>query len=113
MWIWIRSRIRNTASDQWIRIREVQNHADIFVCVGTKLLDYVALPGARLVVEWVWSHPAALHQRGFTARPQIWPGLARQAPTLFLPVYNIKMADRFSMVTYFPMLRIPDPDPTF
>jgi hypothetical protein len=86
-----------------IRIPTIVSFNIFFLCVGTKLLDYVALPGARLVVEWVWSHPAALQQRGFTARPQIWPGLARQAPTLFLPVYNIKMADRFSMVTYFPM----------
>jgi len=44
---------------------------------GPQLLDYFALPCARLLLEWVTSHPAVLRERGFTTRPQIWPGLAR------------------------------------
>ena len=30
-----------------------------------------------MVVEWLVHHPSALLERGFTSRPQIWPGLAR------------------------------------
>lgn len=44
---------------------------------GPQLLDYFALPATRLLLEWVTSHPAVLRERGFTTRPQIWPGLAR------------------------------------
>jgi len=44
---------------------------------GPQLLDYFALPAARLLLEWIVSHPAVLRERGFTTRPQIWPGLAR------------------------------------
>ena len=44
---------------------------------GPQLLDYFALPATRLLLEWVTSHPAILRERGFTTRPQIWPGLAR------------------------------------
>ena len=44
---------------------------------GPQLLDYFALPAARLLLEWIVSHPFVLKERGFTTRPQIWPGLAR------------------------------------
>jgi len=44
---------------------------------GEQLLDYSALPAVRLLLEWIRSHPAILQERGFTSRPQIWPGLAR------------------------------------
>ena len=44
---------------------------------GEQLLDYNALPAVRLLLEWIKSHPAVLQERGFTSRPQIWPGLAR------------------------------------
>ena len=44
---------------------------------GTQLLDYCALPAVRLLLEWVSCHPAVLAEKGFTTRPQIWPGLAR------------------------------------
>jgi len=44
---------------------------------GDELLDYYALPAIRVVVEWLVHHPSALLERGFTSRPQIWPGLAR------------------------------------
>eukprot|EP00092_Neocalanus_flemingeri_P008491 GFUD01009148.1.p1 GENE.GFUD01009148.1~~GFUD01009148.1.p1 ORF type:complete len:982 (+),score=337.04 GFUD01009148.1:78-2948(+) len=44
---------------------------------GPQLLDYFAMPATRLLLEWVTSHPAVLKERGFTTRPQIWPGLAR------------------------------------
>ena len=44
---------------------------------GEQLLDYSALPAIRLLLEWIRLHPAILQERGFTSRPQIWPGLAR------------------------------------
>ena len=44
---------------------------------GEQLLDYFALPAARLLLEWVRAQPAVLRERGFTSRPQLWPGLAR------------------------------------
>ena len=44
---------------------------------GEQLLDYSALPAVRLLLEWIRSRPAILQERGFTSRPQIWPGLAR------------------------------------
>jgi len=44
---------------------------------GPQLLDYFALPATRLLLEWITSHPMVLRERGFTTRPQIWPGLAR------------------------------------
>ena len=44
---------------------------------GEQLLDYSALPVIRLLLEWILSQPAILQERGFTSRPQIWPGLAR------------------------------------
>ena len=44
---------------------------------GTQLLDYFALPAVRILLEWVQCQPLVLRERGFTTRPQIWPGLAR------------------------------------
>ena len=61
---------------------------------GRQLLEYHALPAARILLEWLVAHPAVLRsdlilllpashspcpcrEKGFTCRPQIWPGLAR------------------------------------
>ena len=44
---------------------------------GDQLLDYFALPAVRLLLEWIRGHPGVITEKGFTTRPQIWPGLAR------------------------------------
>jgi hypothetical protein len=61
----------------------------------------VALPAARLVVEWVSAHPSALQERGFTARPQIWPGLARNVSCLPFPqIHLTRLSPVFSFSNY-------------
>jgi len=44
---------------------------------GDQLLEYFALPAVRLLLEWIKCQPDVLTEKGFTTRPQIWPGLAR------------------------------------
>jgi len=44
---------------------------------GRKLLSYHALPVVRLLLEWAVAHPKVLTLKGFTSRPQLWPGLAK------------------------------------
>ena len=44
---------------------------------GEQLLDYFALPAVRLLLEWIRCYPEVLTEKGFTTRPQIWPGLVR------------------------------------
>jgi len=44
---------------------------------GAKLLEYEALPVARILLEWLVAHPTVLQEHGFTSRPQLWPGLAK------------------------------------
>eukprot|EP00088_Acartia_fossae_P070332 TRINITY_DN9387_c0_g1_i8.p1 TRINITY_DN9387_c0_g1~~TRINITY_DN9387_c0_g1_i8.p1 ORF type:complete len:997 (-),score=235.99 TRINITY_DN9387_c0_g1_i8:107-3097(-) len=45
------------------------------VMKGSALLDYYALPAARILIEWISLVPAVIEQPGWQSRQLIWPGL--------------------------------------
>lgn len=44
---------------------------------GKALLDFMALPLIKLILDWIILNPQVLKQPGFLSKQQIWPGLAK------------------------------------
>jgi hypothetical protein len=44
---------------------------------GQALLDFMALPLVKVILDWIILNPKATEEPGFIKRQQIWPGLAR------------------------------------
>ena len=44
---------------------------------GQALMDFMALPLIKLILDWIILNPSVLNQPGFLSRQHIWPGLAK------------------------------------
>ena len=80
---------------------------------GQALMDFMALPLIKLILDWIIMNPSALQQSGFLTRPQIWPSLAKMlndlkaCPNAKVDQKNIQdfpLPEDFDLQAYFPLL---------